>query len=113
MDAVAVGNHSSIDHVVIGPGGVFTVSTKTCHGDVRLTARALTVDGVWTDDLPRAFEDARRVERCLTRAVGYMVMAFPVVSLLASGLELVEAPRTLRWSERLRSRSGSAAARPT
>jgi nuclease-like protein len=93
VDGVAVGDHGSIDHVVIGPGGVFTVSTKDRSGDVRLTARALTVDGMWTDDLPRAVEDARRVERCLTRAVGYLVKAFPVVSLLTSGFELLEAPQ--------------------
>lgn len=94
VDAIAVGDHSSpIDHVVVGPGGVFTVNTNTRRGDVRLTARALTVDGMSTDDLPRAVEDARRVERCLTRAVGYLVIAFPVVSLVGSGIELVEAPQ--------------------
>jgi nuclease-like protein len=93
VDAVAVGDHGSIDHVVIGPGGVFTVSMKDRSGDVRLTARALTIDGMWTDDLPRAVQDARRVERCLTRAVGYLVVAFPVVSLLTSGFELLEAPQ--------------------
>ncbi len=91
LDGIPAGSGgASIDHVVIGPGGVFTVRDRAGH--VRLTARSITVDGEPTDDLPAAVADARRIERFLTRAVGYLVHAKPVVSLLVGEFELVESP---------------------
>jgi hypothetical protein len=54
---------ANIDHVVVGPAGVFTVNTKNRKGEVWLAPRTLLVNGHKTDYLPEAAREAgARVE---------------------------------------------------
>jgi len=65
---------TDIDHVVIGPAGVFTLNTKR-HPDGKVTVydRALYVNGVKVDYLNKSRGEARRASRLLTYACGFPV----------------------------------------
>jgi hypothetical protein len=65
---------TDIDHVVIGPAGVFTLNTK-CHpnGKVTIYDRALYVNGHKTDYLQKSRAEARRASRLLSDACGFPV----------------------------------------
>jgi hypothetical protein len=75
LHAVPVGDRGSdIDHVVIGPGGVFTVNTKT-HPDGRVWVgrNSVRVNGHAVPYLRNSRFEAQRAERLLSAAVGYPV----------------------------------------
>ena len=70
LHAVPIGDHGSdIDHVVIGPRGVFTVNTKNHpDGSVCVYERAVWVNGHATNYLHNSRFEATRVTRILTHA---------------------------------------------
>ena len=75
LHAVPVGDRGSdIDHVVIGPGGVFTVNTKT-HPDSRVWVgrNSVRVNGHAVPYLRNSRFEAQRAERLLSAAVEYPV----------------------------------------
>jgi len=65
---------TDIDHVVIGPAGVFTLNTKR-HPDGKVTVyeRALYVNGAKVDYLQKSCGEACRASRRLTEACGLPV----------------------------------------
>lgn len=65
---------TDIDHVVIGPAGVFTLNTKR-HPDGKVTVyeRALYVNGAKVDYLQKSRGEARRASRLLADACGFPV----------------------------------------
>jgi hypothetical protein len=65
---------TDIDHVVIGPAGVFTLNTKR-HPDGKVTVyeRALYVNGTKVDYVQKSRGEARRAARLLTDACGFPV----------------------------------------
>lgn len=65
---------TDIDHVVIGPAGVFTLNSKR-HPDGKVTVydRALYVNGVKVDYLNKSRGEARRASRLLTDSCGFPV----------------------------------------
>jgi hypothetical protein len=69
-----------IDHLLIGPPGVFALTT-TSHPGRRLEAHGSTflVDGQRTPTLTAAEREARAATRSLTRATGAPVAVTPVV----------------------------------
>ena len=73
----------SIDHVVIGPGGVFTISTKTLGGAIRVNPRSVVHNGSRTTLLPRATAEALRAARLLTAAIGRPVGVRGLLAILA------------------------------
>jgi hypothetical protein len=75
LHAVPVGDRGSdIDHVVIGPGGVWTLNTKTHPGRrVWVGKQQVRVDGHKTDYLPNSRHEAERASRLLTGACGFPV----------------------------------------
>jgi len=66
---------TDIDHVVIGPAGVFTLNTKR-HPDGKVTVydRALYVNGAKVDYLNKSHGEARRASRLLTDACGFPII---------------------------------------
>ena len=74
---------ADIDHLVIGPGGVFTINTKN-HPGRRIWAagKALLVDGRRTAYLTAAEHEARSASRALTRATRGSVVATPIVAVV-------------------------------
>ena len=80
------GRGANIDHVVIGPGGVFTVDTKNLTGTVVVSERACRHNGYRTDYLPKSSHEARRAATLLSAAVGRDVHVRPVLALAVDDL---------------------------
>jgi hypothetical protein len=74
---------ANIDHLVVGPGGVFTINTKNLSGSIVVNPRTLTHNGYRTNFLPKASEEARRVSRLLSASTGRPVEVRGLLAILA------------------------------
>lgn len=74
---------ANIDHLVIGPGGIFTVNTKNLTGRVWVAPRTLLVNGHRTDYLPKAAREARRATALLASALGKPVDVHAALAIIA------------------------------
>ena len=81
LHAVPVGiRGSDIDHVLIGPVGVFTVNTKHHAGArVWVSPRSILVSGQKVDHLRNSRHEAARASKLLTLATGESVTAHPLL----------------------------------
>jgi len=88
LHSVPVGSRGAdIDHVLIGPGGVYTVNTKNHPGrHIWVGAHAIRVDGRATDYLPKSRHEAKRAEKLLFDATGLPVPVRPVLVFLTGSL---------------------------
>ncbi len=86
LHSVPIGTRGSdIDHVLIGPTGVWTVNTKThLTKQVRVSARSFTVDGARTDYLRNAHHEGERASRLLSTACGTPVPVRPAIVVVTS-----------------------------
>lgn len=95
LHAIPVGDRGAdIDHLVVGPGGVFTVNTKH-HPDARVWVgeRAMRVNGRPVAYLPKAAYEAERAGALLTVASGIPVAARSLVVLTGvESLKVAEGP---------------------
>ena len=108
---VPVGERGAhIDHVLVGPPGVFTVNAKNLTGHVWVGASGIRVDGHATDFVHTAVEEAKRAARLLAAALDRPVDVRPVLAILADGWSVQEphddvfigAPRGVKdWLQRL------------
>lgn len=74
------GRSSEIDHVVVGPGGVFTLNAKHHPGGrVHVCGETVVVNGERVNYVRTARFEAGRAERLLTAAVGAPVPVMPVL----------------------------------
>jgi hypothetical protein len=90
---VPVGHRgANIDHVVIGPAGVFTVNTRYLFGEIVVYQRSITHEGVKTDYLSKATAEAGRAARLLTTAIGRTVQVRGILAILADEWTIVEEP---------------------
>lgn len=114
LHAVPVGTGSSdIDHVLIGPAGVFTLNTKN-HSDqsVWVAGRTLMVAGQRQRHIPNAANEAARAGKLLSAASGMPVDVTGVVVILApknltvrkapDGAKVLTDRQLLRWLRGLR-----------
>jgi hypothetical protein len=88
LHAVPVGDRGSdIDHVLIGPGGVYTVNTKN-HPDNKIWVgrHAIKVNGHSVPYLRNSRFEAGRTAEMLARALGWAVPVRPVLVLLTGTL---------------------------
>lgn len=94
LHAVPVGTEGSdIDHVVIGPGGVFTLNTKHHPGGrVWVGSRTVMVNGTRVPYLRNAHHEAERASRLLSAAVGFPVDVQGVVVVIAGALTVRDQP---------------------
>lgn len=94
IHAVPVGDrHSDIDHVAIGPAGVFALKTKNhSRAKVWVAERAFLVSGRRTDYLRNARHEAARAARLLSAACGIEVCVEPVIVVLAAELTIKSPP---------------------
>jgi Nuclease-related domain len=83
---------ANIDHLVVGPSGVFTVNTKSLTGAIRVNPRTLTNNGHRTNFLPKATAEAQRAAELLSAAVGRPVDVRAVLAILADEWEIVKEP---------------------
>jgi hypothetical protein len=93
FDDIPVGDgDASIDHVIVGPGGVFTVNAKNLTGKVWVAERSVRHNGHRTSFLPKATSEARRASRLLTAAVGHTIDVRPVLAILADDWTIKQMP---------------------
>jgi Nuclease-related domain len=84
---------ANVDHLVIGPGGVFSLNAKNhAGGGVRVAAKALLVNGQKTAYLSKARAEAERVGRHLRTQLGREVRVRGVVVVIADELTIKEQP---------------------
>lgn len=86
LHAVRVGQHGAdIDHVVIGPGGVFTVNAKHHpHARVWVGGDTFMVNGQRAPYVRNSRYEARRVSRLLTEQVGFPVAVVGIVAVMGA-----------------------------
>lgn len=75
LNSIPVGIHGSdIDHLLIGPGGVFTINAKNHQGcQVWVGGDIMMVNGQRVHHVRNARHEAARAARLLTQAVGFEV----------------------------------------
>lgn len=86
LHSVPVGTGTSdLDHVVIGPAGVFTINTKHHRGqNVWVGAKRILVNGQRTDHLRNAAYEAKRTSKLLSGAARMLVDVTPIVAIVGA-----------------------------
>ena len=94
LHAVPVGSRGSdIDHLVIGPAGVFTLNTKNHTGcKIWVAENAFLVNGQKTPYLSNSRFEAKRATELLTRACGFSPTVAPVIVVLAAEMTIKQPP---------------------
>ena len=97
LHAIPVGCHGSdIDHVVIGPGGVFTVNTKHHpNSSVWVAGDTFLVNGVRQPYVRNSRFEAKRTERLLSASAGFPVPTTGVIAVVGAtkGFKVKEQPQ--------------------
>lgn len=100
---------SNIDHLAIGPGGVYALNTKNLTGKVWVGERVILHNGQKTDYLRTVSREASIATQRLSRAAGQPIFVVPVLVIFAKELKIktppsevhiVEGFRIRRWLER-------------
>jgi hypothetical protein len=93
LHSVPIGNgETDIDHVAIGPPGVFAINTKNHSGqDVWIGGHGLFVSGKSTRYIYAAIDEATAAEKRLSVATGLTVPVAPLIVLMNPGLRTVRA----------------------
>ena len=77
---------SDLDHVVIGPAGVFTINTKHHRGaHVWVVAKQIQVNRQRTDHVRNAAFEGRRAAKLLSVAAGMPVDVTPTIAVVGAG----------------------------
>ncbi|MEO8698343.1 MAG: nuclease-related domain-containing protein [Acidimicrobiales bacterium] len=108
LHAIPVGEKGSdIDHVIIGPGGVFTLNTKNhSNGKVWVGQKSFLVNGQKTDYLRNSRHEAKRATKLLSAACAFNVNVAPIIVVMASsmtvkakpeGVEVVARKQIVKW----------------
>lgn len=94
LHSVPVGDGDcDIDHVVIGPGGIFTLNTKHHGGKkVWIHTNAFKVSGQSQPYLSKSRGEAKRATRLLTRACGFEVPVQPMIVVIADEITIKGQP---------------------
>jgi hypothetical protein len=111
LHSIEVGDEAGyIDHAVIGPPGVFTVSTKhRPHGKAVVDSRCVWVNGLHTHHVRNSRHEARRAAWLLTEACHFEVPVTPVivfvdltemrVKQMPDDVHVTSLPKLLDWLE--------------
>lgn len=107
---LAIGDRgANVDHLAIGPGGVFSMNTKNLWANVWVGGDTVLCNGHRQPYVRNARHEATRVSRVLGTAVGAPVAVCGVVVVIAPELTVKEQPRDVtvvamrevrRWLER-------------
>jgi hypothetical protein len=113
LHAVPVGaGTSDIDHIVIGPTGVFTVNTKNHSGKkVWVAGRTFMVSGAKQPHIRNSVFEAKRAARLLSQETGRPVAVKPLIVVVDAaelnvkekpgGVEVLSSRGLKRWFSRL------------
>jgi hypothetical protein len=84
---------TDIDHLVIGPGGVFTLNTKNHDGcKVWVAKKTFMVNGQRNDYLQISRSEGIKASRILSRACNIEVTVEPVIVVLAAKFDIASDP---------------------
>lgn len=108
LRAIRLGRRRSVDHLVVGPAGVFAVFDKYHpRADFRVIGDTVRVDGKDLPYLDELRDDADTVSRRLSRACGFHVDVTPVLAVLGTDdvalsphpedVGVVKAKRLTKW----------------
>lgn len=112
LHSVPIGSSGSdIDHVVIGPAGVFTINTKHHRGqNVWVGSKRILVNGQRTDHLRNAAHEGKRTSKLLSVSARMLVDVTPIIAIVgARRMTVREHPSTVavlrdfelvRWLQR-------------
>jgi hypothetical protein len=91
---VVTSKGTDIDHIVVGPAGVFTINTKHHPGKrIWVSPAQFLVDGHTQDYLRNSIHEATRAEQRLGAACGYSVHVQSVIVVVgAASFDVVEQP---------------------
>ena len=86
LHSVPIGERGSdIDHVVVGPPGLFTINTKFHDGArVWVGSRRILVNGQPVDHLRNARFEAKRVARLMSTITGAPVEVTPIIAIVGA-----------------------------
>jgi hypothetical protein len=91
---------TDVDHLLIGPAGVFTLNTKNHLGQrVWVAGDVFKVNGFNQDYVYCSRAEGVRVSRALTSACGFDLDAEPVIVVLAENCCVKESPRDVHVVE--------------
>jgi hypothetical protein len=111
--AVPIGkNDTDIDHILVGPGGIFTINTQHhCGKHIWVGTRTVTVAGHKKAYLPAAEHEAERVTTVLRERMPLVAPVQPVIALVDAKqisfrdkpdqVKVIDARGLLGWLERL------------
>lgn len=86
-------NDTDIDHVVIGPPGVFALNTKNhLGGRVSVNAKAVYVNGTYQPYIAKSRAEGKRATKLLSAAYGGDVTVRPIIVIMASDLKVKGSP---------------------
>jgi hypothetical protein len=103
LHSIPLAAEVDIDHLLIGPGGVFTVNTKYHPGaNIWVGDQVVKVRGQRTEYVPKAWAEAKNVSTILSQACGFTVRAEPVLAFVAVRKLVVAPPRDNVRSRRVR-----------
>lgn len=102
---------TDIDHVVIGPAGVFTINTKHHRGArVWVSPRLLMVAGQKMDHLRNSRSEAKSASKRFSNAIGSPVAVHPLIVIVGArdltikqrpdGVSVLTGTQLLRWLRR-------------
>ena len=101
---------ANLDHLVVGPPGVFVLNTKNLTGKLTVYEHAILQNGHKTTFVPAALREARTVQKRLSAAVGREIKAWSCLVVMGcevevrkplANLTLVPARSLPRWLDRL------------
>lgn len=81
---------TDIDHLVIGPGGIFTITTKNHAGDIRVGRTTLQVDSQPVSYLQHAESEAERVTSLVRERMPLVAPVQPVLVFVDPSLLTIE-----------------------
>ncbi len=89
---IAIGDRgANVDHLVVGPPGVFTLNTKHLTGKVWVAEHAFRHNGHKTDYLRKARAESKRISKLLTVQLGRAVV-HPVLVVMGAELKIKAQP---------------------
>lgn len=84
---------TNLDHLVIGPPGVFSLNTKHHpKAKIAVTERSFRVNGHRQNYLPVAVSEAAKVGRALEAAIKHAVQVRPMIVVMGAELEVRSTP---------------------
>lgn len=99
LHSIPLGRGGDIDHLLIGPAGVFTANTKH-HPDARVSVgrSVVFVRGCQVTYIGKALREANRVEGALSSALGRAVTVEPLVIIHGASVSgwLLRRPRGVK-----------------